>query len=103
MKFRRKSASESDDAALEVPSEPVSGPFDVADLPEEHERVDLGSLLVAPSEGRELRMQIDEATGAVQAVMLTGADGMLELRAFAAPRNGDLWSEMREKIGRAHV
>ena len=30
--------------------------------------------------------------------MLAGADGALELRAFAAPRNGDLWSEVRPQI-----
>ncbi len=30
--------------------------------------------------------------------MLAGPDGALELRAFAAPRNGDLWSEVRPQI-----
>jgi hypothetical protein len=30
--------------------------------------------------------------------MLTSAEGMLELRAFAAPRNGDLWSDVRRQI-----
>jgi hypothetical protein len=34
----------------------------------------------------------------VQSVVLAGPDGALELRAFAAPRNGDLWSETRPKI-----
>ena len=62
------------------------------------ERVDLGSLLIAPSRGRELRLQVDEATGEVQSVMLAGDDGALELRAFAAPRNGDLWAEVRPQI-----
>ena len=41
---------------------------------------------------------MDEASGAVQSVVLAGADGALELRAFAAPRNGDLWSEARPQI-----
>lgn len=102
MKFRRKSASDPDQAALDAAAavaEPVEGPFDADDLPgEDTERVDLGSLLIAPSEGRELRLQVDEASGAVQAVMLTGPDGMLELRAFAAPRNGDLWNDVRGQI-----
>ena len=39
-----------------------------------------------------LRLQVDEQTGEVQSVMLAGEDGALELRAFAAPRNGDLWT-----------
>lgn len=108
MKFRRKSESDaqaaqeaSDAAAAADAAEPVSGPYDVDSLPEGGpERVDLGSLLVAPSEGRELRLQVDESTGAVQAVMLAAADGMIEMRAFAAPRNGDLWSDVRAQISR---
>ena len=53
---------------------------------------------MAPTEGTELRLQVDEQTGEVQSVMLAGADGALELRAFAAPRDGDLWSEVRPQI-----
>jgi Protein of unknown function (DUF3710) len=60
--------------------------------------VDLGSLLIAPEPNRELRLQVDEASGVVQSVVIAGPDGALELRAFAAPRNGDLWSEARPKI-----
>ena len=52
----------------------------------------------APREGAELRLQVDEQTGEVQSVMLAGEEGALELRAFAAPRNGDLWSEVRPQI-----
>lgn len=77
----------------------ATGPYDAEDLPaDDRERVDLGSLLIAPEPGRELRIQVDEATGAVQSVMLAGTDGALELRAFAAPRNGDLWSQARPQI-----
>jgi hypothetical protein len=53
---------------------------------------------VAPREGAELRLQVDENTGEVQSVMLAAEEGALELRAFAAPRNGDLWSEVRPQI-----
>jgi hypothetical protein len=78
---------------------PAAGPYDADDLPEDDpERVDLGSLLIAPVPGRELRLQVDEASGVVQSVLLAAADGALELRAFAAPRNGDLWSEARPQI-----
>lgn len=99
MKFRRKSSADVPDEVDESSAEPVTGPFDADEVPDDGvERVDLGSLLIAPSEGRELRLQVDEASGQVQAVMLTGPDGMLELRAFAAPRNGDLWSDVRRQI-----
>jgi hypothetical protein len=86
------------DAAVDDVRVP-SGPFDADELTDdESERVDLGSLLIAPEAGRELRLQVDEASGTVQSVVLAGADGALELRAFAAPRNGDLWSEARPQI-----
>ena len=62
------------------------------------ERVDLGGLLLAPSPGHELRLQVDEATQQVQSVLIAGAEGAVELRPFAAPRNGDLWDEIRPQI-----
>jgi hypothetical protein len=76
-----------------------SGPWDADDLPEDGTaRIDLGSLLVAPLPQRELRVQVDEKSGEVRAVLLANDAGALELRAFAAPRNGDLWSTVRPQI-----
>lgn len=109
MKFRRKSAdpAASEEADFDAATEPepevaesMTGPFDVDDVSDDDQtqRVDLGSLLIEPADGLELRLQVDESTEEVQAVMLAGPDGALELRAFAAPRNGDLWSEVRPRI-----
>lgn len=103
MKFRRKSETpvEPTEASDTVADEPgdAEGPFDIDDLPDDGvQRVDLGSLLIAPEQGRELRLQVDESSQAVQAVLLAGTDGALELRAFAAPRNGDLWTEVRPQL-----
>lgn len=113
MKFRRRSEPSTGPvvdpdasvpaSATDAPAEPVAprtdGPFDESEIAGDGvQRVDLGSLLVAPSEGRELRMQVDEKTGNVQAVMIAGEDGALELQVFAAPRNGDLWSTVRPQI-----
>jgi hypothetical protein len=107
--FRRKSRSQPDDAELVDVDEdgaadedsPASddGPWDSESLPDDGlERLDLGSLLVPPRDGAELRLQVDENTGVVQSVMLAAEEGALELRAFAAPRHGDLWSEVRPQI-----
>ena len=103
--FRRKSRSEPDEPDLaDVEAEagepvPDIGPWDSESLPEDGvDRVDLGSLLIAPEPDRELRLQVDEASGNVQQVVLAGPDGALEVRAFAAPRHGDLWSEVRPQI-----
>jgi hypothetical protein len=72
----------------------------VDDLPvdDASERIDLGSLLLSNVDGLEIRLQVDEETESVQSVMLAGADGAVELRAFAAPRGGDLWDEIRPRI-----
>jgi hypothetical protein len=61
-------------------------------------RVDLGGLLLAPVEGLEVRMQVEEATGEVQAVVYAGPDGALEVRAFAARRGGGMWDEIRPQV-----
>jgi len=113
VKFRRKSAetrvegqtSEASGTAA-VPGqatgtgpETTAGPYDESQVADDGvQRVDLGSLLVPPLPGRELRLQVDEKSGAVRAVILAGPDGMLEFQAFAAPRNGDLWSTVRPQI-----
>lgn len=91
-------ADGSDDPAQEPSGDSAAGPYDADDLPDDARWIDLGSLLVAPVQGRDLRVQIDEKSGAVKSVVLAGKDGAVELRAYAAPRNGDLWSEVRPQI-----
>jgi hypothetical protein len=105
VRFRRKSQSDESVGVEETSDEtagmvPDSGglPHDVDDLPDTTGWVDLGSLLIAGVEGRELRLQVDESTGEVQSVLMAGPDGAVELRAFSAPRNGDLWDEVRPLI-----
>ncbi|UUW87722.1 DUF3710 domain-containing protein [Nocardioides sp. WV_118_6] len=108
MRLRRKAgdpvdetteATTADETADVLADDAHDGPYDVDELPDDGlDRLDLGSLLVAPLADRELRVQVDEQSGAVRAVLLATDDGALELRAFAAPRNGDLWSEVRPQI-----
>jgi len=106
VKFRRKAqatdsaedAGTATEAAAEAPA-PRSGPFDVSEVEGDGiDRADLGSVLVPPIADRELRLQVDEQTGQVRSVMLAGSDGACEFQAFAAPRNGDLWSDVRPQI-----
>jgi hypothetical protein len=79
----------------------VGGPFDVSEVELDEEdptRVDLGGLIVKGRSGIEMRLQVDEASQQVAAVLLVGAEGALELRPFAAPRNGDIWGDVRKQI-----
>ena len=118
MKFRRKSTTENHAEAGEAAeattgAEPDAesgaepggagprGPYDADEMPAdapEVARVDLGSLQVPAVEGLELRLQVDEASGQIAAVLLTGEEGAIELRAFAAPRNTDLWAEVLPQL-----
>ncbi|MCW2787545.1 MAG: hypothetical protein JWP74_4062 [Marmoricola sp.] len=108
MRLRRKQADDTnvdgsaedealagDDAAQAAPS----GPIDASELDEAASYIDLGSLLVQPpGDGLELRLQIDEDSGAVITALLVGEDGILEMRAFASSRGGDLWTDARREI-----
>ena len=78
---------------------PESGPFDVSEVDlEDTDMVDLGSLLIPRPIDVELRLQVDDASGSVMAVLLVGEDGALELRPFSASRGGGAWEELRPRI-----
>jgi hypothetical protein len=63
--------------------------------------VDLGALLIAPREGLQLRLEVEEATQRVVAVTMDLEGSSLQLQAFAAPRSEGLWDEIREQIGQS--
>ncbi|MBV9831772.1 MAG: DUF3710 domain-containing protein [Marmoricola sp.] len=78
---------------------PPVGPFDETQVDlDDHEGIDLGSLVVTPGHDMELQLQVDESTGDVGAALLVGQDGALELRAFAASRGGGAWDDLRPQI-----
>jgi Protein of unknown function (DUF3710) len=109
--FRRRK-SDADDALAaaeaegagpaQTPTGPrANGPWDVSEVridEDDSSRIDLGSLLLTPRDGLELQLQVDEASGEVAAVILAGETGAVELRAFAAPRNGDIWDAVRRQV-----
>ena len=81
----------------EVEADPASaGPWDIADDYPQAERVDCGSLLVPVREGFEVQINVAEEQGAWVAVV-QGEAGM-QLQAFAAPRSGVLWDDVRQEI-----
>src|SRR3712207_329294 len=48
--------------------------------------------------GAELRLQVAEETSQIISAMLVKEDSALELGAFAAPRSGGLWAELRDEF-----
>ncbi|SER35855.1 DUF3710 domain-containing protein [Microlunatus flavus] len=109
-----------DTAELDATEWRTQGPFEVSELADaepdpDAPRIDLGSLVIAPVPGSELRLQVNEAQEIVSAMLVLpvhgpGADGAepevvassaLELSAYAAPRSGGLWAELRDEISEA--
>jgi hypothetical protein len=79
-----------------------AGPFDSSEVDdselEAEDRIDLGALVITGMPGMELRLQVDEQSGDVQAILLVLEDSALELRAFAAPKTSGIWTEVRREI-----
>lgn len=79
----------------------AAGPWDSSEVTvdeEDSSKVDLGGLVITGKPGLELRLQVDEASQQVAAVLLVGEEGAVELRPFAAPRNSDIWDDIRRQI-----
>ncbi|MEZ2388666.1 DUF3710 domain-containing protein [bacterium RCC_150] len=79
----------------------AKGPFDESEIDSHDGYVDLGSLLIEPTEGLQLRLEVEEATQRVVAVTMDLEGSSLQLQAFAAPRSEGLWDEIREQIGQS--
>ncbi len=78
------------------PAQDTAGPWDLSDNYPETERIDCGSLLIPVREGFDVQINVAEEQGAWVAVV-HGESGM-QLQAFAAPRSGGLWDEVRHEI-----
>ena len=77
------------------------GPWDAADKPvdeDDETRAHLGSLSVPGHPDVELRLQVEETTGSVAAVVMVTPEGALEMRPFAASRNHDMWADVLPQI-----
>jgi len=88
-----------EDVAAPQPS--AGGPYDISEVDydeDDQTRINLGSLIIAGRPGIELRLQVDEGSGAVAAALLVSEHGAAELRAFASPRGGGIWDDVRKSI-----
>ena len=110
-----RAAREAEDAAQDVdpvePDETVedagtpqaaidrsAGPFDVSEVDGREGRVDIGALWLQGVPGMELRLEVDQNTQQVNAATAVIRDSALQVQAFAAPRSGGLWDEIRSEL-----
>ena len=95
------SPAEAADESSDATGRSATGPFDVSEITSRDGYVDLGALLISPSEGLQLRLEVEEATQRVVAVTMDLNGSSLQLQAFAAPKSEGLWDEIREQIGQS--
>lgn len=88
---------EDDEPPPSLPSRP-DGPWDVSERPAPESSIDLGGLRLPGREGMELRLEVDEATGAVNGVAVVLGGSAVLLHAYAAPRTEGIWSDIRAEI-----
>jgi hypothetical protein len=77
------------------------GPFDQSEVDLADpvtNRIDLGGLLVRPTEGMRLQIQVDERSGTGTGVLMTDGDATVAMIAVAAPRSSGLWEQTRSQI-----
>jgi hypothetical protein len=77
----------------------AAGPFDVSEVEDTSALLDLGAILVAPTDGMELRLELNEEDGEhVVGVTALIGESAVQVQAFAAPRNEGIWDEVRAEI-----
>lgn len=75
----------------------TDGPWDISESSGE-QLVDLGALKVPASKRMELRLDLEKGSGRAVGATLGWQTSHLQVQAFAAPRSGGLWQEIRREI-----
>lgn len=82
----------------ESAAERTHGPWDASEVDGPEGRLDFGALWLRGVDGLQVQAQVDESTGVVGLITVNYGQGGLQLQAFAAPRTGGLWEEVRGKL-----
>jgi hypothetical protein len=89
---------EDDEYEDEEAADRSNGPWDVSERPDGEGYVDLGGIRLRGRDGMELRLELDESTGAVSSATVHLGNSAVQLQAFAAPRTDGIWEEIRAEI-----
>jgi hypothetical protein len=76
----------------------TSGPYDEADAPDDGiARIDLGSVRLPALPGMDLRVELNPQQKVIGATLRAG-NSLLQVSAFAAPRVGGIWDDVRAEL-----
>ena len=93
-----ESDSEPEESEEKVHYDRSSGPFDIDEIKELEDYADLGALRIPLLEDMDLRLDLDESTGAVIAATVVREGATLQVQAFAAPRTAGVWDGIRNDL-----
>lgn len=88
--------SETDDRELVSGRE--CGPWDVSEVAERGDRLDVGALWLPRRDGMELRMEVEKSSQLVTGAALQVHGSSLQVQVFAAPRTEGIWDDIRAEI-----
>jgi hypothetical protein len=83
--------------AMKWPQRP-DGPWDISEISETDGFVDLGSMLLKPRAGVEVRVEVHPDSGQVARVAAICGDGAVNLQPFAAAKSAPIWPDLAKKI-----
>ncbi|WP_407317630.1 DUF3710 domain-containing protein [Isoptericola halotolerans] len=90
---------ETSEAAAPTDEKAGRGPYDSTQVTAMGARVDLGAVWLPVLPGLQLRMEVDKKSQKVTGVAASLQGSVLQVQAFAAPKTGGIWDEVREEIG----
>lgn len=94
-------APEVEDRHTDDEREPTTGPFDVADAADDDlERADFGAMLIPKTAGSDLRVSLD-SKGRVISVSVVRNDSAMQVGAYAAPRDSEIWPDLRPELAKS--
>jgi hypothetical protein len=93
---------EDDDETAEAwtptPTPAPRGPWDSADVDDDVNRLDLGTLQVPVPPGCEIRVEVQQEDHTVTSATLVQGNSTVQIHAFAAPRSEGIWADVRTEI-----
>ena len=75
-----------------------SGPFDLSEVDDQEERIDLGSLQIPVMDELKVRVDVDPRNQQHAGVTLILGQGAVQIRPYSSPRSGGTWDEVRSDM-----
>lgn len=79
----------------------ITGPFDISQVEDTGNRLNLGSLYIPPRPGLQMRVELDRNTKVPISVTLALGGSSVQVQLFAAPRSASLWDEIRPALAQS--